>query len=268
MEVRKIDRRQNSIFVENDRRSGVDRRDLSKDTSAFEALKIIPQCRRMSSVQDKLDNDDKIGALGSVGLMLINLPEDKRDVIGVVKQLSGKEPLYDYKNYQHDFSFFKGTAIEKWLHKNIDAGKKWAKFLYKNDTTLADTSFGEQILKIVHAEEADIIKTPIENYKGVKARAYKYSGSLFAELTGRALRRTTKLGLIAMCLLELPKIFKSDKRIKQVEKSAINVASITAGMGYGGAIGSKYGGGFGSLVGMGVGAILCNKLSQKIQQAI
>lgn len=274
LEIRKTDRRQNNISVENDRRSGVDRRDLSKDTSvfqnasAFEALKVIPQWRRISSVKDKMNNDDEIGALGSVGLMLINLPEDKRDVIGVVNQLTGAEPLYDYKNFQHPFSFFRGTMLEKWLHKNVAAGKKWAKFLYNNDISLYNTISDLKFLKPFIAEEKDAIKSNIKDYRGKSIKAFSFTGNKFAKLTARALKRTTLLGVIAMCLFELPKIFKSDKKIKQVEKSAINVVSITAGIGYIGAIGFKYGGSTGSLIGMGLGAVLGGKLSQKTQELI
>lgn len=111
-------------------------------------------------------------------------------------------------------------------------------------------------------------KTPIKNFKGLSTYAFSHSGSNFAKLTARAMRRTTVLGFGAIALLEVPKIFKSDEKIKQTTKSALNVASITSGIGYCGAIGSKHGGATGSLIGMGVGAILGSKLSEKTQQII
>jgi hypothetical protein len=109
-----------------------------------------------------------------------------------------------------------------------------------------------------------------------KVFAFKYEGNLFAQLTGRALRRTTKLGLIALALIEVPKILKKmfegknifeqgKNTLEQTAKSTVNVASVAAGIGYCGAIGAKYGGSIGSLVGMGAGAILGSKLSEKIQ---
>ncbi len=55
---------------------------------------------------------------------------------------------------------------------------------------------------------------------------------------------------------------------KQTIKSGINLASMTAGIGYGGAIGAKYGRGFGSLVGMGIGAALGSEISKKTQDII
>lgn len=231
----------------------------------FEAL---PPVRRTLSIPDKIKNGDTTTALGMASLALINLPEDLRDIRGAYRQLNGAKASYDTRNYQHSFSFFKGTAIEEWFYKHVDRGAKWANWLRKNDRTLADTKIGEKVLKRTGSGITDIIETSITNFKGEQALAVKYGGSIFGELTGRALRRTTVLGIVAMALLEVPKIFKSDEKIKQTAKSAVNVASITAGIGYCGAIGSKYCGATGSLIGMGVGAILGSTLSNKMQQAI
>lgn len=55
---------------------------------------------------------------------------------------------------------------------------------------------------------------------------------------------------------------------KQTVKSGINLASITAGIAYGGAIGSKYGGPLGSLIGMGTGAVFGSLVSKKAQEVI
>jgi len=231
----------------------------------FEAL---PPVRRTLSIPDKIKHGDTTTALGMASLALINLPEDWKDIKGSYRQLKGEKASYDMKSYQHDFSFFRGTTIEEWLHKHIKSGNKWASLLRNKDITLADTPFGEKIIKLVKADEEDLIKTTIKNAAGEEAFAMKYAGSEFAQLTGRALRRTTLLGVGAIALLELPKIFKSDEKIKQTAKSAMNVASITAGIGYCGAIGAKYGGSAGSLIGMGVGAILGCKLSTKAQEVI
>lgn len=265
MDIRKTDRRQNNIAIENDRRSGLDRRE---NPSLFYALETVPTFRRVASITNKLYNDDKIGALGSIGLALINLPEDLRDVKGSLKQLTGAKPKYNYKEYQHNFSFFRGTLIEDWLHKQADKGKKWANWLIENDQSLADTKFGEKILNTVKAEEYHIVETQIKDIDGLSILATSYKGNKFAQLTARAFKRMTLLGLLVMGLFELPKIFKSDKKVKQIAKSAINVATITAGIGYGGAIGSKCKGPIGSLIGMGLGAIVANKASEKAQNLI
>lgn len=249
---------------------------------AFEA---IPMFRRLESIPDDINNGDGVTALGMASLALINLPEDCRDVIGAAKQVKSiftKEkyvPNYDYKNFQHDFSFFRGTFLEKWLDKNANEGKKWAQWLDKNDITIADTSLGQKIIDKVGAQENKAVETAIKNSKGEAVLAFEYGGPKFAELTGRAMLRTTKLGVIALGILELPKILKAfskgnnvaDKTgnvAKQTVKSAVNVASVTAGIAYCGAIGSKYGKGFGSIVGMGIGAILGSQLSKTVQNVI
>lgn len=244
---------------------------------AFEA---VPMYRRTVSLPDTIKEGDVTTGLGMAALALINLPEDCRDVVSAAKQVksifTGKpyKGAYDYKNYQHSFSFFRGTAIDKWVHKNADEGKGWAKWLYRNDKTLAETRLGKGILKLTGGKEAELVETEIKDLKDANVVAAKYEGNAFAKLTGRAMRRMTKLGLVALCALEVPKVLKEmDKEndantCKQLAKSAINIASISAGVAYGGAIGSKYGKGLGSLVGMGAGAILGGVASNVAQSAL
>lgn len=244
---------------------------------AFEA---VPMYRRTVSLPDTIQNGDVTTGLGMAALALINLPEDYRDVVGAAKQVksifTGKpyKGAYDYKNYQHSFSFFRGTAVDKLVHKKADEGKGWAKWLYRNDKTLAETSLGKGILNLVGGKEAELVETEIKDLKKANVVAAKYEGNAFAKLTGRAMRRMTKIGLVAMCALEAPKILKEMNKendantVKQIAKSAINIASVTAGVAYGGAIGSKYGKGLGSLVGMGAGAILGGIASNAAQSIV
>ena len=270
MAVGSVDRRQNNVSVDTDRRC---EKSKSEDVGIFCALETIPPVRRAIDIPDKIRHGEITSALGMASLALINLPEDMRDIKNAVNQFRGIDTTYEgYREFQHDFSFFRGTAIEKWLHKHVNAGKKWATWLYDNDRALTETTFGEKLLNLVKGKESeDFIKTPITNFAGKKAYAFKYEGGKFAQLTGRALKRTTKLGVIALALLEAPKIINAIQKgetIEQTAKSTVNVASITAGIGYGGAIGAKHGGAIGSLVGMGFGAVLGSKLSENIQQVI
>lgn len=244
---------------------------------AFEA---VPMYRRTVALPDKIQNGDIATGLGMAGLALINLPEDCRDVVGAAKQVksifTGKQykGSYENKHYQHNFSFFRGTFLDKWVHRNADSGKSWAKWLLNNDTPLAETNIGKKIITATGAKETPAIKTEILDYKKNNVKAAGYEGHVLGEMTGRAMRRVTKLGLIATAALELPKIFKEmDKEndantVKQVAKSAINVATVTAGVAYGGAIGAKYGKGLGSLVGMGAGAILGSVTSNAVQSVV
>ena len=267
--VQSVDRRQNNVSVDTDRRCD---KSKSEDVSLFCALESVPPIRRTLNIPDKIEHGEITSALGMSGLALINLPEDFRDVRNALDQFKGVEAKYEYKDYQHSFSFFRGTAIEKWLHGQIKNGKKWASWLYDNDQTLADNDLGKKLLKSVKGKESeDVIKTTITDFVDERAYAFKYEGSKFAQLTGRALRRTTKLGVLAIALLEVPKIINAISKgetIEQTAKSAVNVASITAGISYGGAIGAKQGGAIGSLVGMGFGAVLGGKLSEKVQEFI
>ncbi|MDD3150838.1 MAG: hypothetical protein PHV68_08385, partial [Candidatus Gastranaerophilales bacterium] len=99
------------------------------------------------------------------------------------------------------------------------------------------------------------------------------------EIITRAMKRLPLLSVVALGLLEIPKIIKAatkgdntDEKItstaKQTAKSTVNVASIVTGIGTMGAIGAKYGGAAGSLIGMGAGAILSSEVSQKLQDII
>lgn len=244
---------------------------------AFEA---VPMYRRTVSLPDTIKEGDITTGLGMAALALINLPEDCRDVVGAAKQVksifTGKpyEGSYKYKDYQHSFSFFRGTFLDKWVHKNDDAGKGWAKWLLENDKTLAETSLGKGILNLVGGKEAELVPTEIKDLKDANIVAAKYEGNAFAKMTGRAMRRMTKLGLVTLCALEAPKILKEMNKEndaetgKQIAKSAINITSISAGVAYGGAIGSKYGKGLGSLVGMGAGAILGGVVSNTAQSVL
>ncbi len=273
----------------------VDKTD-STDQGIMYALESLPPVRRLSSLPDKIQNGDTLPALGLASLALINLPEDMRDIKAAGGQLQdilhGKkfQGGYDYKNYQHDFSFFRGTLLEPMVDfkktKNMDRTEK----LLSWDRTLLKTEFGRKIKDLLGVKESDreIVKTfnqktqsweVAKDINGFKRYAYSFEGSAFGKLTARAMNRTTLIGTAVLAALELPKIFKAMNQgdsiteqagntIKQTAKSGINVASITAGIAYGGAIGSKHGGPIGSIVGMGAGAILGGFTSKKIQEVI
>ena len=260
----------------------------SADTSVGKAaLEAIPTFRRVSSLGEKMNNGDVLPALGLASLALINLPEDMRDVNSAWKQLTDKnfKPSYNYKEVQHPFSFFRGTMLHNLIDPNTTKHPELAQKLWSADKTFAATNIGQKILTFLGVKDIDDIETKIENIgstkerpKFVTAKIYK-SKNIFGDLTARAMNRTTKIGVIALAALELPKLFKAMNQddsigeqagntIKQTAKSGINVASITAGIAYGGAIGAKHLGPIGSLIGMGAGAILGSTASNKIQEVI
>lgn len=264
----------------------------------------ITPFRRISSLSDKVQHHEYLAALGLSGLALMNLPEDCRDLQKGIQQINHNtlsrktkdsfkysksetsrniyknfihyDPLYNRNKYQHGFSFFRGTLLERFVNPNKTKNKNFAFKLLQADKTLLRSKFGQFIQKNLGVEEADWADTKIkdightsQNPRYLKAAAFK--GSRFGKLTCKAMHRIPVLGVAAMALIELPKIFSSAKdgeAVKQTVKSGINVASILAGIGYAGAVGSKYFGPLGSLIGMGVGAVVGSTASKKMQEII
>lgn len=254
---------------------------------AFEA---VPMYRRIASLPDEMNTGDVTKAMGMAALALINLPEDCRDVVGAAKQVksifTGEKYTgsYNYRELQHPFSFFRGTLLHKLVDPNTSKNPELATKLLKADKTFTDTRLGTKILSALGVKVVDKKGTKIETINSTKEspkylEAKVFEGSGFGKITGRAMERTTALGLGVLTALEIPKLIKAcsdgdnlqekaGNTALQSIKSGINVAGITAGIAYGGAIGSKYGKGLGSLVGMGAGAIIGSVASKTAQKMI
>lgn len=267
----------------------VDKEDSINDPIMY-ALEALPPVRRISSLPDKIQNGDILPALGLAGLVAVNFPEDMRDINSAWKQLTekGYKASYNMNDYQHRFSFFRGTLLKNFANPNKAKDPDLARKLLNADKTIFQTKFGQKILKALNVSIDDVTPTTIEDIISTKkdpvfVEAFKFKGNgkfkAFGELTGRAMTRTTLVGTAVLAALELPKIFKAMEQgdniieqagntAKQTVKSGINFASITTGIAYGGAIGSKYGKSAGSLIGMGAGAILGAFSSKKIQEFV
>lgn len=261
-----------------------------EDKKLLAYLEVFPQVRRVASLPDKIETGDVLSALGLAALMAVNFPEDCRDVKAAGRQIRGLfdknynyDSLYNRRTHQHSFSFLRGTAIEKWVFNQIDKGNKFAQKLYEMDrSTLYETKFGKTLRNFFGIKQLNNVKIidKIQDLKGKKALAYQFKSTIFGgEITARAMKRLPVLSVIALALLEVPKIFKAmgkgnniseqtGNTVKQTVKSGINVTSTLAGVGYGGAIGAKYAGATGSIVGMGLGAILGVTASKKLQDLI
>ena len=248
----------------------------------------VAPARRLCDIPNMIKSGDTLAAAGLAGLTLVSLPEDCRDLRAAYNHSScvlRRKRLsvpYNYHKYQHDFSFFRGTLLHEGMKRIKSAkGEKIVDKLYKADVTLYNTKFGKWVQKLLGLENGKPVKSKIKNLYGQEISVQKIIAKNdflgLKELTGRALKRTSLLGVAFMGVLELPKIIKSafkgdDKKEKiqsfgvQLSKSALNVASVTAGMGYIGAIGAKKYGAFGSLVGMGLGVIFGAKFSNFIQE--
>lgn len=270
---------------------------IDSDEKILLALEALPPVRRIASVPDKLDNGDIIPALGLGALAVVNLPEDCRDIKAGYDAFSswirtGKfRGGYDYKDFQHDFSFFRGTLLEPLVDLKNAKNQKLAKKLLKWDKPIVKTSFGIKFLNFLNVKEGktETIKKfnketgvweTAKDINGFKRYVTSFEGNAFGKLTARAMTRTTLIGTVILAALELPKIFKAmgqgqtigeqaTNTAKQTVKSGINFASVTAGIAYGGALGSKYcHGPFGSLIGMGAGAVLGGLVSKKAQEML
>lgn len=250
----------------------------------------VAPARRLCDIPDMVRSGDTIAAIGLAGLTVVSLPEDCRDLKAaynhsscVLRKRRISAP-YNYHKYQHDFSFFRGTLLHEAMKRvKSERGKKIVDNLYKSDITLYNTKFGKWVQNILGIENGKNIKSSIKNLYGQEVSVQKiivkkdFLG--LKELTGRAMKRTSILGLAFMGLLELPKIIKSITKgddaqektksfAKQVGKSSLNVFGVTAGMGYIGAIGAKKYGALGSLIGMGLGVIAGAGASKWIQNQL
>lgn len=295
------DRRQQNIPVDNDRRSGIDRRTNSdsylrqdlkqvKDTFAVfrtaEKAKLdyihsktnnnlflkgifscVPALRRIDSIED--NRNDRLKAYGLGTLAIINLKEDFRDILSVVGLAKSEAP----EGFKPVFKFFNGTIVENWLRKT----QKGKKLLNNIDITLADTNFMKNYLennniewqKRLYSKE---IKYPlVKNPERVTREYIKYECGLNHQILLHSLNRITKLGLIFAGILEIPNIAKSIKQghdYKQILKSAISVVSYASIGALCSATGAVFAGSAGSVLGLGFGFFVGNQLSRHINSKI
>lgn len=259
-------------------------------------LMAAPPFRRISSIPDKFSNDEITYAVGMASLGIVNIPGDLKDLKEVFKQLmlnlQGKKyvGVYDFKNYQHDFSLCHGTLLESFIDTKKMKNVKLAKTIESMDKTLLNTKFGRKVLDLLGVKELEAVPFKqfnkntkawefIKDVNGKIKYARGFSGSKFGVLTAHVLARTIIPELMVFSAVEIPLIYRASKKegsakekaeniLKQTTKSAITVACLFAGFGYIGAIGSKYFKVAGSLAGMGLGAIIGTKVAQKINKHI
>ena len=272
--------KENSIFAINTKREVKDLTDYIHENQLLaEELKqrtdigeAIPVVGKISSVVDKIKDNDYIPASGIVSLALLNGPEDIREVISSYKQIKafvqGKkfDKPYDYKKAQHPFSFFRGTLLNDYVNPFSEKCKfpKIANRLLNWDKSLWDTEIGDWVKNKFNIDVEEI-KTEINDTiyskafpKKVKAY-YFHSQNKLGNLTARAMTRTPVIGLAFSGAMEAAHLIKEvkegDNFFMELGKSTVRLVSSAMTTGYLGAIGSKFGP-TGSLIGMGLGAVL------------
>ena len=230
--------------------------------------------------EDECKKKDRVCAKSLATIALMNGPNDIDDIVSAWRQIKSgfKEKCpdgYDPKKAQHPFSFFRGTIFHEYLNPNSPKciNKNLAKWIIKNDVSLADTKFGWWIMKKLNIKKQESIETNIDSLFNtpkipdkVSAVIYK-SETKFGDLTARALTRTPvyavgALGSIAAIHAGY-EIKEGEDVKKELTKAALEVTTTLAGVAYLGAIGYKHFSTCGSLLGMGLGATLGN-LSPKL----
>lgn len=233
----------------------------------------VAPARRIIGLPDMVREGDGIAAAGLAALTVVSLPEDCRDVRDACKHSSciirrkKFAAPYDFSKYQHDFSFFRGTLLHEGMKRvKSERGKLIVDKLYSADKTIYNTKFGKWVKKVLGIEDGKLINSKIKNLYGkeipVQEMIIKKDFLGLKDLTGRAMKRTSILGVAFMGALELPKLIKSIRKDDngksfgiQSIKSSLNVLGLTVGMGYLGALGGKKFGALGSLLGMGAGVL-------------
>ena len=260
-------------------KNAVDKKDNSKASPVFEA---VPVYGRINTLPEKLEQKDYAPVMGIVSLAILNGPEEISDVFSVYNQIRKGFPKpvtfhsgYDNKKAQHPFSFFRGTILHEYMNPLSPKcpHPKLAAMLIRQDKTLWDTKIGEWFKKKFEIE-TDKTKTNIEdidftteNKSYVPAKVFKAKNP-FADITARALTRTSTLGALALGGIEAAhvahEVSNGKNFFEKAGKSAATLGVTLGATGVLGAIGAKYLGPTGSLAGMGLGAIAGSAVSNAI----
>lgn len=231
----------------------------AKRKTVLAALSPIVPFRRVSSLPDNIEDGNYARAAALAGLMIINLPEDARDLKDGLKQISSKilpksakgwiekrfpnvfknyinyAPSYNYKEYQPAFSFIRGTFLEPVVNKMGKIGTK----LHEWDKPIFSTKVGEKIAKFLKLEVEDYTKTGRTvpkvikelngniNIKDAPVVAFKLKGKLLSKVAGWGMLRTTTMGLAAMALLELPAVVKAFNKKEKLGDKIENTSKQT-----------------------------------------
>lgn len=221
----------------------------------------------MSNLSESGNENDHICAKALIAMAVLNGPTDIEEFVGAAKQIremfgGKKADDYNHRIAQHPFSFFRGTVLHNYLNPNSEKciSKNLAKKIIKADKSIFETKFGKWIRKKLGIEIKRSIPTKVESIEHtekhpryVQAFVLK-SPNEIADLTGRAMLRTTKFGTIVLGTLGAIHAgyrIKEGKDVKEsLTKAAVEVGTSVVAVGYLGALGCKYGRTLGSLTGV------------------
>ena len=133
----------------------------------------VAPARRIIGLPDMIKQGDAIAAAGLAALTIVSLPEDCRDIKAAYDHSAcalRKRRLpqaYNYKKYQHDFSFFRGTLLHEGMKRiKSEGGKRFVDKLYRADKTIYNTKFGKWLKKLIGIEDGKFVKSKIKNLYG------------------------------------------------------------------------------------------------------
>lgn len=243
----------------------------------FEGLPVVG---KLNSVPEKMEDKNFLsaGILGS--LAALNGPEELRDVFEAYKQIQSmmtgttyKAP-YNYKEYQHPFSFFRGTLLHNVLNPNNpkNISKKLSAFVVNKDKSLIETEIGQKFLRmsnlLMKTVETPIKEISYTDNNNAYVNAYKFIGKRsFEKFTARVMTRTPVIGLSVYGGLEginaCHEIKKGKDTATEIGKAAARWSTSAIITGICGAAGS-FVGPVGSLIGTSLGAILSAAVAKAI----
>ena len=237
------DRRQQSVPVNIDNRSGIDRRKEKREETRIEtAMRYAPLSRKALSAFNSFKEGNYIYGIG----MLFRLWNERGEDVDDIK--TAFKPIKTDQEFQHPFWSVKGCAIEK---------TKFGEKLLKYDKTLFDLEPVQKFLVKVGWSGMDMDGNMI-----------KFEGKRLAKILGRATLRVPILGAGLFSIIELgTNVPKEDNKLKGVLKSAIDVITIMSMSAISGSIGKPYGK-IVEFACMGAGIIAGTKLADKINEEI
>lgn len=253
---------------------------LDEAQAALYAGGVVPTVRRLGSLPRLIEGNNGEGAAIALGYAALNVPADLTHT-----GLAWREAKHLLKNgltsipkreHQWIMRSVAGTPLDFLLNK------KSFKWLEQIDNTLFDTKFGRGVRDIfkIHFDKANptiFVKPVFENSTAIPA--HKIAGNYIQQIIGRALLRTSTIGLAISTAIETPALFKAAVNTEgttmdkakavgiQALKSGSFIALSTAAIGIAGAILFPYGV-LASLAGMAIGSFSSLEVSKGVNKLI
>lgn len=234
-------------------------------------------------VKKEYEKGDHACANAILAMAILNGPTDIHEFVSAAKEIherfGGPEAGgYDYKNAQHPFAFFRGTILHEYLNPNSEKciDTDLATKVRNADKSLFETKVGEWICDKLKVVVSGTLETDIKDLDYSSDTPYYVHALIldapneFADLTARALLRTTKFGVLTLgglgALHAAYRIKEGKDPKEELAKAAVDVATTIAAVGYLGASGNKYFGTLGSITGTAVGLAVATASHQAAEK--